>query len=313
MYPHRLAGALSLTRALCCTRGVPFLHQLVKDESVFEDAVLNVIMNVKTYVDNDVKTMTRLVSESFSILNALRARVEEDEGEEELWKVVRHNMSLILSTIVEGIESAADDLDSTVRDRICDTAVYFFRNINDDEDMLCDILRAFNRVLVKSTSVMRSSCLMKRIVMPICRLPVIEDNSKQSYSLRRLITMRCTHWMATQMKDKSETFSKVEVVSVVKMLHQFVDTSGDVWTDEIVTLTQTLVHAGAECWSTLWSVRECRECFQCLYARLIEIRKRQGKLKELYVTVSENWQFEEPREWFLKEIESVRGEIVDDV
>ena len=155
---------------------------------------------------------------------------------------------------------------------------------------------------------------MKHIVMPICRLPVIEDNSKQSYSLRRIVTMRCTHWMATQMKDKSETFSKVEVVSVVKMLHQFTDTSSpDVWTDEIVTLTQTLVHVGAECWSTLWSVRECRECFQCLCTRLIEIRKRQEKLKELYENVSANWQFEEPREWFLKEIESVRGEIVDDV
>ena len=131
--------------------------------------------------------------------------------------------------------------------------------------------------------------------------------------------MRCALWVTEQMKSKSEIFSKLEVVSVVKMLHKFASTSSsDVWRDEIATLTQTLVHVGSECWARFWSVRECRACFQCLCIRLIEIRNRQGNLKKLHAIVSENWQCDELRNWFLKEIENVSSseinkEMADDV
>jgi len=317
LYPHRLAGALSLTRVLCESRQVSYIHQLVTCESVFEDVVLNIVVNMKSHENDDDNdddddsnslnmkmTTTRLVSESFKILIALRARLEEEKKENLLWNVVRRRMVLILSTIVDGIENAANRLDSKVRDEICETAVYLFKSIEDDETE-CDILSAFNRVLVNSEA--HDKYFMKQILMPICRLPVRRsDNKKQVFALRRLVTMRCTLWMATEMRVKGHSFSKIEVVSVVKMLHQFVSISNpDLWTDEIASLTQSLVHVDTEYWTNLWSVKECRECFQSLCHHLIEFKKREGTLSKLRIIVSENRQGDEmPLEWFLKEIEN---------
>ena len=145
MYSHRVAGALSLTRVLCSERRTNFIHELVKDETAFVDVMLKKLCVDK---DNNVKTVTRHVSESFKILNIIRAHVEE--GEDDIWKAVRPKMTLILITIVSGIEIASGHLDPTVRDGICDTCVYFFRHI-EEEDEVCLFLGECNRVLASAT------------------------------------------------------------------------------------------------------------------------------------------------------------------
>lgn len=298
-YLHYRAGAMILIRIFCMC-GSSYVTQLLEDEIAFE-TMLSVVDNMEVYVsDKDLTQFVgaKIVEETFKIIIAIRSRVEQDK---DIWEGVKDNIVNMMNAVVKGT-NILNGLSVKLREEICEAAVHLFtmheKKEEDDDDAEFEILTSFDRVLEEG----RNSCVIRGVILPICRRFWKQKNTK-SLKLRRLVTTRCALWMVTEMKESAETFTNVEVVSIVRTLHEFLK-DDDVKEEEIISLNQELLHAGSTCWCKMWNIKECREYFQTLCCDVIRVMMQEKeKISQLRDVLDKDWNDEEPKSWLLNKID----------